>query len=157
MPAFSQNSYVSTPGRNTSGTPTVLAMISPKIIAHSTYSMFGRARWCALPYEAIDCSTTLPARPVTSSSTRPGTIRAARSAGDLRCAREETAVNVVTTSPRNARYDAELDQDDCSSGSEHGPPVTRDSHRSESRSATQRVALKLIAALVRGRQLDLAR
>src|SRR5215510_6533881 len=121
MPVFSQNSYVSTPSLNASGTPTVLAMTSPKMIAHSTYSMFGSARWCALPYEAIACSTTLPAKPVTNSRTRPGTRRVMRRAGD--CLATVDVATVVTASPRNADDQTEFDQGDrCGSG-EHGPPV----------------------------------
>ena len=49
MPALSQKSYVATPGRKISATPTVFAITSPIKIAQSTYSMLGRARWCALP------------------------------------------------------------------------------------------------------------
>src|SRR6476469_3666130 len=45
MPALSQNSYVSMPARKIAGTPTALATTSPKMIAHSTYSMLGSVRW----------------------------------------------------------------------------------------------------------------
>jgi hypothetical protein len=37
------------PGLKIFGTPTVLAMIRPITIAHSTYSIFGNAIWLALP------------------------------------------------------------------------------------------------------------
>ena len=49
MPALSQKSYVATPGRNICATPTVFAITMPNTMAQSTYSMFGSARWCALP------------------------------------------------------------------------------------------------------------
>jgi hypothetical protein len=61
MPSLSQNSYVATPARKIFGTPTVLAMTSPMMMAQSTYSMFGSARWCALPKPEIVCSRSLPA------------------------------------------------------------------------------------------------
>src|SRR4051812_25731434 len=38
MPALSQNSYVSTPARNTAGMPTEFETTRPKMIAQSTYS-----------------------------------------------------------------------------------------------------------------------
>src|SRR5438067_13200000 len=43
IPTFSQNSYVSTPGRNSAGTPTVFETSSPNTMAQRTYSMFGSA------------------------------------------------------------------------------------------------------------------
>src|ERR1051325_11387677 len=110
MPVFSQNSYVSTPARIGSGMQTVLAITKPKMIAQRTYSMFGSARWCALPYDAIACSTTLPAKPVANSSTRPGTNRTKPSTGDLRAAADGVAVRVAISSPRYATDDAEFDQ-----------------------------------------------
>ena len=49
MPAFSQNSYVSTPASNIRGTPTVFEIRSPNAIAQRTYSMFGSVSACARP------------------------------------------------------------------------------------------------------------
>ena len=54
------------------GTPTVFETISPKMIAHSTYSIFGSVIWCARPNDAIDCSVSLPANPIAASSRMPG-------------------------------------------------------------------------------------
>jgi hypothetical protein len=45
IPLFSQNSYVSTPASQIAGTPTVFDTMSPKTIAHSTYSMLGSVSW----------------------------------------------------------------------------------------------------------------
>src|SRR5215831_4323088 len=101
-------------------------MTSPKMIAHRTYSMFGSDRWCALPYEAIACSTTLPANPVTNSRTRPGTRRVMRSAGD-RLATVDAAT-VVTASPWDAGDDPKLDQEDRCGSSEDGPPIAGQTH-----------------------------
>ena len=61
IPLFSQNSYVSMPASQIAGTPTVFETMSPKTIAHSTYSMFGSVSRWALPYAAIVCSVNLPA------------------------------------------------------------------------------------------------
>ena len=73
IPTFSQNSYVSTPRRNSSGTPTVFETIRPKMMAHRTYSMLGSVIWWARPNDAIDCSVTFPANPIATSSSVPGT------------------------------------------------------------------------------------
>src|SRR5690348_15872324 len=110
MPVWGQNSYVSTLARKGCGVPTVLAITKPKMIAQRTYSMFGSARWCALPYDAIDCSTTLPAKPVANSSTRPGTNRTRPRTGDLRAAADGVAIRVAISSPGHATDDAEFDQ-----------------------------------------------
>src|SRR3989442_14981302 len=45
MPALSQNSYVSTPGRKIAGIPMLLETTRPNTIAHKTYSMLGSVRW----------------------------------------------------------------------------------------------------------------
>src|SRR5262249_37777884 len=93
-------------------------------------SMFGSARWCALPYEEMPCSTTLPANPVTNSRTRPGTRRVIRSAGD--CLAAVDAATVVTVAPRNASDEPELDPQDRCRSSEDGPPVEGNTHDGDS-------------------------
>ena len=45
IPALSQNSYVATPARKISGTPTVFVIARPIRMAHRTYSIFGNERW----------------------------------------------------------------------------------------------------------------
>src|SRR5712691_2629088 len=107
------------------GTPTVLAMTRPIRIAHSTYSILGRAMWCALPYASMPCSMNLPANPMTNRSAMPGTSSRKRRGNPIGCSSAVIATD-MTASPGNARQDGERDQKDERGGGEDRPRVDRD-------------------------------